>query len=233
MFSKSLIGLCSFCHVSLTTSVYHSSYGGGRVFVCLHATLHPVLICRPLNKCYLGDCVHSAEVIYWGTYPALWCSWPAPLNHLREVPFSCLRMLGEQKYPCPWAIIRPHTVSEVLCADTTWANPIITSSWKVPQLSALPYKETYMQQWTGSPPLPSCVERLECFKSPSLSSYRTLFYLLLIKLLIQFFTSLPWGRTSQWSRNDSVPLMWKIVKHTAVRLTLKLPGLRLLFRLYL
>lgn len=55
------------------------SYSCGHGFVRwqrgLGATLHPVLMCRPLNKCYFGDCVRSAELIYEGTCSAaLWCS---------------------------------------------------------------------------------------------------------------------------------------------------------------
>lgn len=71
------------------------------------------------------------------------------------------------------------------CTDTTWVIPviiiiIISSSWDVQQLSALPYMDTFTPQWTDSPP-PSLHGGIRVFQSPS-----TLLYLLLIKLLIQF-----------------------------------------------
>lgn len=85
----------------------------------------------------------------------------------------------------PEAITRPHTVSGLCCADTTWVNPVITSSWKVPKLSAQPYKDTAADWFTPSLPAWRDWNISKPLGPPSLSSYRTLFYLPLIKLLIQ------------------------------------------------
>lgn len=74
----------------------------------------------------------------------------------------------------------------MLCSDTTWVNPVISPSWKVPQFSALPYKDLFMQQWCDSPP-PFLGGGIRVFESPSdLTHSAPIGPLLLIKLLIQF-----------------------------------------------
>lgn len=78
-----------------------------------------------------------------GTCSALWCSWPA--RPQEEVPLSNLQMLGEQNYATP----SHHKAT--YC--TPGVNSVISSSWKVPQLPALPYKGTFAQQWTEATPL--------------------------------------------------------------------------------
>lgn len=83
------------------------SYSCGHVFVCLQATLHPVSRSRPSNKCYLGDCVHSAEVIY--EEHALPCDVPGLHVRKRRCP-SRICKCWESKTMQPRAIIRPHTV---------------------------------------------------------------------------------------------------------------------------